>query len=318
MLLGPDAWRRISWLLGRTGTFGIEVAMDSSTTRFAGSTSKQDASKGLGGQPPGWSGLEIELCHIRAGVTRVPATPYHRLGIHFGPPVNAYCQCDGRHHRRVQSHGDIDVVPAGLEGAWEDDADCSILRLRVSPALVRQAARDLDLDPERVEIKPQFQLRDQRIEHIAWALNTELRMDLGSDRLYAESLGLALAVRLVQGAVPRTIAAAGQTLSSRQRRRLVDFVEAHLDRNLSLADLARVAAIGVSHLKVLFRRSFGMTVHQYVIHRRVERAMVLLSQGKMPANQVALEAGFAHQSHMAQCMKRVLGITPGAIARTLR
>jgi AraC family transcriptional regulator len=272
----------------------------------------------MGVQRRGWNGLEIEFSQIRAGVTFVPATPYHRLGIHFGPPVNAYCQCDGHHHRRVQSHGDIDVVPAGLDGTWEDDADCSILRLWVSPALVRQAACDLALDPDRVHIAPQFQLRDRRIEHIAWALNTELRMDVASDRLYAESLGMALAVRLIQGAVPRTIVAAGQTLSSRQKRRLVDFIHAHLDQDLSLVDLARIAAISVSRLKVLFRRTFGITIHQYVIHRRVERAKVLLSLGDMPASQVALETGFAHQSHMAQCMKRVLGITPGSITRTLR
>jgi AraC family transcriptional regulator len=292
--------------------------MDSSAAGFADPTSSQSASTGMGGQRRGWSGLEIEFSQIRAGVTRVPAAPYHRLGIHFGPPVKAYCQCDGHHHRRVQSHGDIDVVPAGLDGTWEDDADCRILRLWVSPALVRRAACDLALDPDRVHIAPQFQLRDERIEHIAWALNTELRTDVASDRLYAESLSMALAVRLIQGAVPRTIVAAGQTLSSRQKRRLVDFIQAHLDQDLSLVDLARIAAISVSHLKVLFRRTFGMTVHQYVIHRRVERAKVLLSLGDMPASQVALEAGFAHQSHMAQCMKRVLGITPRSITRTLR
>jgi AraC family transcriptional regulator len=292
--------------------------MDTPTTGFAGPTSALGASKSTGGQRRGRNGLEIEFSRIRAGVTRVPPTPYHRLGVHFGPPVNAYCQCDGRHHRRVQSHGDIDIVPAGLEGTWEDDADCSILRLSVSPALVRQAACDLDLDPDRVDIAPQFQLRDQRIEHIAWALNTELRTDQLSDRLYAESLSMALAVRLVQGAVPRTLAAAGQTLSPRQQRRLVEFIQAHLDRDLSLVDLARVATISVSHLKVLFRRTFGVTVHQYVIHRRVERARELLSLGKLPASQVALEAGFAHQSHMAKCMKRVLGIAPGSITRSLR
>jgi AraC family transcriptional regulator len=295
-----------------------EVAMHSSTTGFAGPTSSRGASKGSGRQGRGWNGLEIELCQIRAGVTRVPATPYHRLGIHVGPPVNAFCQCDGRHHRRVQSHGDIDVVPAGLDGTWEDDADCSILRLRVTPALVRQAACDLDLDPDGVHIAPQFQLRDQGIEHIAWALNTELRTDLAADRLYAESLSMALAVRLVQGAVPRTMVAAAQTLSSGQKRRLVEFIQTHLDQDLSLVDLARIAAISVSHLKVLFRRTFAMTVHQYVIYRRVERARVLLSLGKTPASQVALEAGFAHQSHMAKCMKRVLGITPGSITRTRR
>ena len=54
--------------------------MDCSTTGFAGPTSSQSASPGMGGRRRGWNGLEIEFCHIRAGVTRVPAAPYRRLG----------------------------------------------------------------------------------------------------------------------------------------------------------------------------------------------------------------------------------------------
>ncbi|WP_204266198.1 hypothetical protein, partial [Escherichia coli] len=68
----------------------------------------------------GWIGLEAEFGLIRAGLTKVPASLDHRLGIHVGPSVNAACRCDGRVHRRVQSHGDIDIVPAGLAGEWED------------------------------------------------------------------------------------------------------------------------------------------------------------------------------------------------------
>jgi hypothetical protein len=54
--------------------------MDCSTTGFARRTSSQSASPGMGGQRRGWNGLEIEFSQICAGVTRVPATPYHRLG----------------------------------------------------------------------------------------------------------------------------------------------------------------------------------------------------------------------------------------------
>ncbi|MGL4287803.1 MAG: helix-turn-helix domain-containing protein [Phreatobacter sp.] len=264
----------------------------------------------------GWVGLEAEFGLIPAGLTRVPATLDHRLGIHVGAPVNAACRCDGRVHRRVQSHGDIDVVPAGLAGEWEDDADCSILRFWISPALIRQAAQEIGRDPDRVALAPQFQLRDPGIEHIAWALKAELETDVASDRLYAESLGMALAVRLVHGAVAarHDHLPARQTLSARQQRRLVDFIEEHLDQELSLAGLATVADISVSHLKTLFRRTMGMPVHQYVICRRVERAKTLLLAGTMPISQVALEAGFAHQSHMAHCMKRVLGVTPRQVA----
>jgi AraC family transcriptional regulator len=65
-----------------------------------------------------------------------------------------------------------------------------------------------------------------------------------------------------------------------------------------------------SHLKVGFRESTGMPVHQYLIRRRVERAALLLREGELPINQIALEVGFAHQSHLALHVTRLLGVSP--------
>jgi AraC family transcriptional regulator len=52
-----------------------------------------------------------------------------------------------------------------------------------------------------------------------------------------------------------------------------------------------------------------------VVQRRVERARELLLRGELPISQVALEVGFAHQSHLARWMRRILGVTPTAIVR---
>jgi AraC family transcriptional regulator len=261
----------------------------------------------------GWNGLEAEFLRIPAGRTKVAATLSHRLGMHYGAPVNAHCRCDGRVHRRVQSHGDADFVPAGLDGEWQDDADCTILRLSLSAALLRQTAEDLGVNPDRVALAPRFQLRDPGIEHIAWALKVELETTSFTDRLYADSLGVALAARLVHLTVGQPGGASRpsrQTLSPRQESRLLAFIEANLGQKLSLADLAAVAGVSLSQLKALFPISMGAPVNQYVLRRRVERAKSLLLAGDLPISQVALEAGFAHQSHMAHCMKRVLGLTP--------
>ena len=264
-----------------------------------------------------WKGLDAAFLHIQAGRTHVPGSQTHRLGIHFGRAVNAHCQCDGRHHHRQQAHGDIDVVPAGLDGWWEDDRDCTILRLTIRPELLHAAARELGRDPETVSLTPKFQLRDPRLETIAWAIKAEIEAAIPSDRTYAEMLGMALAIRLVESDGQKRIETAGlsATLTSRQQRRLAEFIEDHIDQSLSLADLAAVAGLSVSHLKPLFRATFGMPVHKYVLTRRVERARLLLLAANMPIAQVALESGFAHQSHMAHWMRRILGLTPGMISR---
>jgi AraC family transcriptional regulator len=269
--------------------------------------------EGVNGRHPGFVGAEAMLFHARAGSTVVAASPHHRIGMHLGAPVNAFCSCDGQSHRRVQSDGDMDIVPAGLDGTWEDDADCTILRISVDPILVSRTAEDLGLDPGHIRIAPHFQLRDEGLKHIALALHAQSASDSGADRLYAESLTTALATRLIDRAGQKFLPSASQQLSIRQKRRLSDHIEANLDRDLSLLELSQVAAVSVSHLKVLFRRTFGMPVHQYVIRRRVERARSLLLLGDAPISQIALETGFAHQSHMAHCMKKLVGATPQSI-----
>jgi len=260
-------------------------------------------------------GVKVERRAVSAGLTYVPALPYHRLSLHLGRPVNASCRCGDQRGMRVQSHGDIDIVPAGLDGEWEDDRDCTILRVAISPALLRRAAQELEIDPDRVTLAPKFQHRDARIEHIALALETQLGTDIRTDRLVTESLGTALAIQLLGNQVRWIEPAAKQTLSPSQKRRLAAFIESHLEDDLSLAHLTQVVGISVSHLKVLFRRSFGMPVHQYVIRRRVERAQALIMSGELPLSQIALMTGFAHQSHMTSMMKRFLGVTPANLTR---
>ena len=63
------------------------------------------------------------------------------------------------------------------------------------------------------------------------------------------------------------------------------------------------------------RRTMGRSVHRYVVERRVQRARSLLLAGERSIAQVALATGFAHQSHLARWMKRLLGVTPAALLR---
>ncbi|WP_394821228.1 helix-turn-helix domain-containing protein [Pendulispora albinea] len=266
-----------------------------------------------------WGGLDVALVDTPMGATRVPASSNHRFTVHVGTPVRAICQCDGRTHSRLQSRGDIDLVPAGLPGVWEDDRATSLLRVSVSPALLGAAAAGLGLDPDRIALTPRFQLRDPQLEHLAWALEAELEAPAASDALYGETLAMGLAVHLVRryrletGARLEREDARG--LSRPQRERVVDYIEAHLARSLTLAELAAVAGVSVSHFKGLFKRSTGLSVHQYVVRRRVERARVLLGRERATIARVALETGFADPSHMARWMRRLLGVTPAGVLR---
>ncbi|BDU19413.1 AraC family transcriptional regulator [Dyella sp. GSA-30] len=245
----------------------------------------------------------------------------HTLGMHFGPPVNADCSVDGTRMRRVQKPGDIDFVPAGMDGCWEDDADCQILRLSLRPSLLDEVAQELGKGAANIELLPWLQLRDTRIEAIGWAIKADLEANAPSDPLYIDLLTTALAVRLIEVATDRGLRVEGSRtlrMSTRQLKRLVEFIETNLDQKLHLTDLAKVADVSVTRLKALFRNSTGTPVHQYVIRRRIEYARALMTTTTMPASEIAVAAGFAHQSHMTSTMRRILGQTPGEIIRPSR
>jgi AraC family transcriptional regulator len=80
-----------------------------------------------------------------------------------------------------------------------------------------------------------------------------------------------------------------------------------ITREHSVANASFPAGVSASHLNTLFGGSMQMAVHQYVIQRRVELAKTLLLREEMSITEVALAAGFAHQSHLAPPHAACLG-----------
>jgi len=257
-----------------------------------------------------WTGFEATIYDTSGGVSEVPCMKNLTVGMQVGPPIRTTCRRDGTVSRRLQIAGDIDVIPLGSSGAWEDEGPTSFVCIRLSPSLVQTAAEGMGVNPDRVSMPPQLQFRDPQIEHIGWAIKAELEASEPSGRLYADSLGLALATRLLAHHAPvesRIV----NGLPKRRLQRVVDYIHDHLSHDLRLAELAEVASLSPSHFKSLFKRSVGAPVHQYVIRIRVEYAIDLLLNGNLPLIDVALQAGFANQSHMARCVRRATGLTPG-------
>jgi AraC family transcriptional regulator len=173
----------------------------------------------------------------------------------------------------------------------------------------------LDLKPTYAKLTPALRIRDPHIEHVGWLLNEARTSGNPLDRLWTESVAYAIAMRLVRRSrgISTSLRSAGRELPKWRLRSVCDYIEAHLAHELSLRELAGVAGFSVPHFKVLFAQATGFAVHRYVVERRVERARQLLLRGERSMADIALEAGFAHQSHMNRCMHRLLGINPGQL-----
>jgi AraC family transcriptional regulator len=246
------------------------------------------------------------------GVTESPASRRTQVSIHMGASVHIGCRRGGKYHCGLSVHGDIDIIPAGTPSRWElREKDTSFI-VSVPVSLLNLVAIEAGVDPAGVQIVNRFQMRDAQIEYIGWALKAEMDAGNRGGRLYLDSLGTAMAACLLDrhSSVSAAARQPSQGMSGYRLRQVLSHIEDNLGRELSVKEIAGVAGVSVSHCNAAFRKAIGTPVHQYVIQRRVDRAKTLLGEGDLSISQIAIETGFAHQSHLAYHVRRLLGVSP--------
>jgi AraC family transcriptional regulator len=261
-----------------------------------------------------WTGVDAAILETTGGNVVFPELSRYNVGMHLSEPVVATYHCAGTTIPRAP--GDVNIIPFGYPAAWEDAGPTTSLSISLEPSLVRSAANSMGVDYDRVTLIPQLHQRDPIIQHIALALKAELENPGPYGRLFADGLGLSLAVHLLRNCPGASLSEFTRGLSQRQLLSIVDYIHDNLARDLSLAELAAVSGVSASHFKVLFKLSMGQPVHKYVVRCRVEHAVKLLTRGQSTLSEIALQAGFADQSHMARCMRRVLGVTPSDVLQS--
>jgi AraC-like DNA-binding protein len=144
-----------------------------------------------------------------------------------------------------------------------------------------------------------------------WSWNSACNGDV--DRLYLESLVIELAALLLRRHSTASGAAAippSSGLTRNQARRVMEYIESRLQREITLRELGSIAGLSPYHFARMFKRAAGATPHQYIVERRVERAKAMLRSTDASLVDISLSVGFCSQSHFASTFKRIVGATP--------
>jgi transcriptional regulator GlxA family with amidase domain len=104
-------------------------------------------------------------------------------------------------------------------------------------------------------------------------------------------------------------------LASWQERKVREYIEANLDSPILVDDLADIVSLSAAHFCRAFKKSFCATPHAYIVQRRVMRAQELMRGTRGPLSQIALDCGFADQTHLSKLFRRLTGQTPNAWRR---
>jgi AraC family transcriptional regulator len=265
-------------------------------------------------------GVGLEVRWDTRGVLDIPAISDVLIAMHLGPAAKLACRREGKRFNGTAVHGDIDIIPAQTPMRWEmfDQNDRTLI-LSVPANLVQKVSEDFGVSKGPVRILNRFQVRDLELEKLSWAMKHEMEMGLPSGRPYLDGLTLAVVSRLLarHSSVAKKVEQVRGGLVGRRLKQVLSFIEDQLEQDLSLERIAEMAEISASHLNALFRQSVGVSVHQYLIQRRLERAKALLKQDGLSITEIALATGFAHPSHLARHMRRATGMTTRAIRRLL-
>ncbi|BAY85326.1 transcriptional regulator [Calothrix parasitica NIES-267] len=220
---------------------------------------------------------------------------------------------DGKFKQYHHGLGRLDLFPANLShwATWDRETEFSIVA--ICPKFFEKIAQE-HIKGNSLELIPQFSIVDPTIGHIALALKAEVEAGCTTGSLYGESLATALVMRLIQNysACKPQIFTNSNGLTKYQLQQVIDYINTHLDQNISLTDIAKVATISQSHFARLFKQSMGITPHQYLTQQRVERAKNLLHKRQIPIADIAFQCGFANQTHLTKRFRQLIGITPKA------
>ncbi|PYO04481.1 MAG: hypothetical protein DMD75_31340 [Candidatus Rokuibacteriota bacterium] len=116
-------------------------------------------------------------------------------------------------------------------------------------------------------------------------------------------------------ALPATIGVArgaSSELPAGRLRRVTQYIQENLQRELRLAELSALVHMSPYHFARLFRRSIGMPPHKFVVRCRIDAARTLLAARRSPIAEIAQLVGFRTQSHFTTTFRRVIGLTPSA------
>lgn len=255
------------------------------------------------------SGLWVSLLPARAyEVAYTPSTPV--IGFAFDPQEGWHSFASDRRRPFRRAPNSLALTPAGCDVFSRSEAGGEYLTISASPdhlAALAEAGRS-GLDQRRSDVASREAL------DIAGALRRTLMLSPGNVLVIEE-----LATRLCRSALARPAPpdASASSLTPQRRRMLEDYIEANLDRPLSIGELAGLVGLSSGFFIRAFKAGLGEPPHAFLRSRRLARTRGLLEAGAGGIAEIAAAAGFASHAHLTAAFTRQFGLSPSAYRRAI-
>jgi AraC family transcriptional regulator len=258
----------------------------------------------------GWDGMTAEIGSHRGWIADDLVVDGYYLAVNVdAQPLVIESRERGRFVRNIVPPGTLVIHPYGESFSFRVAESARWAGVVLAPSVVAEVC-----DGRRFGCPAQFGVGDAALLTGVDHAIRHLR-DGTSGAPGPGEAALMLAAALAGRPDSRPLPQRRGGLSVAQLRRVADFVEGNLAGGLVLSELAGVAGLSLWHFARAFTVATGRTPHQFVIARRLARALRLLAQTAEPIASVALCCGFADQAHLTRCFRSGYGVTPAEYRR---
>jgi AraC family transcriptional regulator len=205
--------------------------------------------------------------------------------------------------------GDIALCRRHVVGFAQSGDQMKKLRFELSDLHLSEVAGEANRE---IELQSIPKLKDSRIRALMTAANIERASGFPSGQLFLQSMEVALAAVLVQtySLSRKATRRIKGGLSDVSRRNVIDFVRSRISEDISLADMAAVTGLSMTHFSHIFKTSMGESPHQFVLQQRVQYAKELLVSLNLRMIDIAVASGFKTQQHFARIFRKICRLSP--------
>jgi AraC family transcriptional regulator len=300
-----DGFRRNASTFGRLAIPAVNVLREGRIEPFL------DCCPTKSSAPVHWGGIAFERYAVPAVFIPRHEHPENFLHVVLSGAVKYEVNTKGRNLRFTSSPGTIFLLPRGTvdEVNWTGPTQRVIVNIRTS--LLTHALEEIAHQTD-VELTERWNLVDRHISALLAEMMADLEDNSPAGTIYGESLANALAVYLLKRYAVRQITPISYKggLPGNRLKRVLDYIAASLDEDISLAQLAAIAGMSPHYFSGLFKLSTGRAPHNYVLMERIKRAKQELRDPKRGIIDVGLDAGFQNPSHFARMFRKLVGTTP--------
>jgi AraC family transcriptional regulator len=167
---------------------------------------------------------------------------------------------------------------------------------------------------DRLEFGPGEYREDPTLYHLGQSLLPAMRTGRAPDRLFIDHVLLAICshVAATYGGVSLRQAVSPGGLAPWRKKAAMELMRENLATGISLADIATACGLSTCAFVRQFTMGVGCSPHQWMMLRKIDRAIDLMRNQTLSLAHIAMVCGFSDQSHFTRVFRTRMGVSPGA------